>query len=342
MSHLTRGVVGRGGRSSVSGITATVFGATGFLGRYVVNRLGKMGSRVIVPFRGDEQGYRHLKLMGDLGQIVPVKYDPLDPASIRNVLSRSNLVISLVGASRNAIHSSLNDANVRLPEEIAIQAKQSGNVQRLVHVSALGASYDAESLFLRLKKKGEDAVRGSFDGATVIRPAAMYGVEDEFLNSMAAAPKILGGFTPVWTQGHHLLQPVWVGDVAQGIIHASVEDSAAGKVYEAAGLEALSRIALMKRVFNWIGRPTDKIVPIPDTVVDAAAALFSIKYLPRRYAPVTTEEIEYMRSNVVASKDALSLRDLGVAQAPIEEIAHQFLAMTYKRGGVFFDPELQK
>ena len=61
---------GTGGRSSFSGIVATVFGATGFIGRYVVNRLGRMGSQVIVPYRGDEHDYRHLRLTGDLGQVV--------------------------------------------------------------------------------------------------------------------------------------------------------------------------------------------------------------------------------------------------------------------------------
>ncbi len=60
---------GTGGRSSFSGVVATVFGATGFVGRYMVNRLGKTGSQVVVPYRGDEHDYRHLRLMGDLGQI---------------------------------------------------------------------------------------------------------------------------------------------------------------------------------------------------------------------------------------------------------------------------------
>lgn len=60
-----------GGRSSVSGHVATVFGCTGFLGRYLVDRLAQKGTQVIVPYR-DEDEKRHLKVMGDLGQIVPM------------------------------------------------------------------------------------------------------------------------------------------------------------------------------------------------------------------------------------------------------------------------------
>lgn len=53
---------GPGGRSSVSGVTATVFGCAGFLGRYVVNKLGRVGTQVIVPYRRlDEDSVRHLK-----------------------------------------------------------------------------------------------------------------------------------------------------------------------------------------------------------------------------------------------------------------------------------------
>ena len=88
----------KGGRSSVSGIKATVFGASGFLGQYVVNRLGKIGSSVVVPFRGDELWVRKMKPMGDLGQI------NLYPMSIRNVeeietaVAGSNVVINLLGS----------------------------------------------------------------------------------------------------------------------------------------------------------------------------------------------------------------------------------------------------
>lgn len=60
---------GTGGRSSVSGNTVTVFGATGMVGRILLNRLGKDGTQIIVPYRGDPHDLRPLKLCADLGQM---------------------------------------------------------------------------------------------------------------------------------------------------------------------------------------------------------------------------------------------------------------------------------
>ena len=36
---------------------------------------GRVGSQIVVPLRGDEHDYRHLRLMGDLGQITPLVGD---------------------------------------------------------------------------------------------------------------------------------------------------------------------------------------------------------------------------------------------------------------------------
>ena len=81
-SIVAKNARGTGGRSSISGIVATVFGASGYLGRYVVNELGKVGSQVVVAYRGEETAQRHLKVMGDLGQIIPLQCDVNDPNSI--------------------------------------------------------------------------------------------------------------------------------------------------------------------------------------------------------------------------------------------------------------------
>ncbi|XP_057289737.1 uncharacterized protein LOC130612442 isoform X2 [Hydractinia symbiolongicarpus] len=95
--HLAK--YGQGGRNSFNGIVATVFGATGYLGRYVVNRLARSGAQVIVAYRGVEDDFRHLRVMGEIGQINFLHFDLKDYESILKAMSHSNTVINLI--SRN-------------------------------------------------------------------------------------------------------------------------------------------------------------------------------------------------------------------------------------------------
>ncbi|GAB4830109.1 hypothetical protein Ancab_019751 [Ancistrocladus abbreviatus] len=114
---------GTGGRSSVSGLIATVFGATGFLGRYLVQQLAKMGSQVLVPFRGSEDSPRHLKLMGDLGQIVPMKYNPRDEDSIKAAMAKANVVINLIGREYETRNYSFEEVNHHMAEQLALGSR---------------------------------------------------------------------------------------------------------------------------------------------------------------------------------------------------------------------------
>ncbi|GAV63137.1 Epimerase domain-containing protein, partial [Cephalotus follicularis] len=111
---------GTGGRSSVSGIIAAVFGATGFLGRYLVQQLAKMGTQVLVPFRGCEDSTRHLKLMGDLGQVVPMKYNPTDEDSFKAVMAKANVVINLIGREFGTRNYSFEEVNHGMAQQLAM------------------------------------------------------------------------------------------------------------------------------------------------------------------------------------------------------------------------------
>jgi len=141
---------GPGGRSSFSGVVATVFGATGFLGRYVLNRLGRSGNQIIVPYRGDEMDYRSLRLMGDLGQIMFFDYYLKDVESVAKMIKHSNCVINLIGRQYETRNFSFNDAHCEGARVIAQAAREAG-VKRLIHVSALNASEESPSKFLQSK-----------------------------------------------------------------------------------------------------------------------------------------------------------------------------------------------
>ena len=89
---------GSGGRQSVSGVVATVFGATGFLGRYVVSTIGEHGGRAVCPHRCDDLDMQHLRPMGDLGNIItPTDFTIRDDELVKKMISKSNVVINLIG-----------------------------------------------------------------------------------------------------------------------------------------------------------------------------------------------------------------------------------------------------
>jgi len=143
------------GRQAVSGITATCFGATGFLGNYVVQKLARVGSDCIVPYRGDGLNTRHLKIMGDLGKVVPLPVDFADASTLKNTVARSNVVINMVGGLGQTRNYSYHDTNVKIVHRICKVADESNTVKRFIHISALGADLKSPSALLRAKAEGE-------------------------------------------------------------------------------------------------------------------------------------------------------------------------------------------
>lgn len=103
---------GTGGRSSFNGVVATVFGCSGFLGRYLCNKLGKIGTQMILPYRGDHYDVLRLKVAGDLGQVLFHPYNLMDEKSIYEAMKYSNVVINLVGRDWETKNYKFNDVHV--------------------------------------------------------------------------------------------------------------------------------------------------------------------------------------------------------------------------------------
>ncbi|XP_017862493.1 PREDICTED: NADH dehydrogenase [ubiquinone] 1 alpha subcomplex subunit 9, mitochondrial [Drosophila arizonae] len=233
---------GTGGRSSFSGIVATVFGATGFVGRYVCNKLGKSGSQMILPYRGDDSDAIRLKVCGDLGQVLFHFYHLDDPRSIREAVKHSNVVINLVGRDYETKNFRFKDVNVNGAARLASICRESG-VERFIHLSALNAEANPKphyisggSQWLKTKYEGELMVRDAFPNATIIRPADIYGSEDRFLRYYAHIWRRQFRSMPLWYKGERTVkQPVYVSDVAQAIVNAAKDPDTAGRIYQAVG-----------------------------------------------------------------------------------------------------------
>jgi len=139
----------QGGRSSLGGYTATVFGATGFLGRYIVNRLARQGCLVIVPYR-EEMAKRHLKVTGDLGRVNFFEFDLRNTQSIEESVRHSDMVFNLIGRKYPTKNFSYRDVHVEGTERIA-EAVAKYDVDRFIHVSSYNADPNSPSEFFRTK-----------------------------------------------------------------------------------------------------------------------------------------------------------------------------------------------
>lgn len=256
---------GSGGRSSVSGVTATIFGCSGFVGRYVAQSLGAMGTRLVLPYRCDDVDVQHLRVMGDLGMIVPLKdFDINNEDAVKRAVEGSDLVINLVGADAETWNYSFEDVHVKAVETLAKVSKSMG-VQRFVHFSALGASKDASSRRLRTKAMGEEVVQGEIGNiATVFKPAPISGPEDRLFQKLRFQIKKMP-FVPLVNGGKQKVQPIWIRDVALAVSNALQTYDSVGKTYHLAGPDVYSMAELADFSFKTI-RESPNTMSIPLSV----------------------------------------------------------------------------
>lgn len=209
-----------------------LIGGSGFIGSHVARRLAARGLRVTVATRRRDRA-KHLL---PLPTVEVVEADVHDEGALARLCAGQDAVVNTVGVLKggngNPYGAGFARAHVDLPGRVA-RAAWAANIPALVHVSALKASAEAPSAYLRSKAAGEAAVRSVFPAATVLRPSVVFGDGDSFLNMFAKLLK----YAPVMPLASPAarFQPVWVGNVADAIVEALLRPEAAGKTYELCG-----------------------------------------------------------------------------------------------------------
>ncbi len=305
--------------------TATVFGGSGFVGRYTVGELARRGYRVRVAVRRPDRAL-FLKPMGDVGQITPVAANIRDDASVAAAVEGADAAINLVGVLYEAGAQRFHAVHADGAGRIARAAAAAG-VDRMVHVSAIGAAPDSPAAYARSKAAGEEAVRNAFPGAAVVRPSIVFGIEDDFLNRFAWIARLAPAL-PLIGGGNTRFQPVYVGDVAAGIARIVEDHRTAGGIYELGGPEVYSFRELMETLLRLIGRRRP-LLPVPGILAMLPAGLMELSPFPPL---LTRDQVRMLACDNVAAGDVPGLKDLGLAPTPLEAVAPGYLAR-YRRGG---------
>ena len=239
-----------------------VLGGSGFVGRHLVAALVRRGACVTVPSRRRERA-KHLIL---LPTVDVVEADVLQRGVHDRLVRGQDAVINLVGI----LHGDFQRAHIEIPLA-AIAACRAAGVERLLHISALGASPDAPSEYLRSKAKGEQAILDADDRhVTVLRPSVIFGPEDRFLNQFATMAKWLPVLAVPCPDAR--FQPVYVGDVARAMAVALEDTETFGQKYDLAGPREYRLKELVELVCALTHRQR-LVVGLPDSLSYLQASL---------------------------------------------------------------------
>jgi len=295
-----------------------MFGGSGFIGRYVAQRLLAAGARVRFAERDPRRAF-YLKPLGSLGQVQFVTADVTHAESVARAVTGADAVINLTGAFDHMfeIHRA-GAANVA-------KACAAAGVESFVHISAIGADAEGKSAYARSKGEGEAAVRAAFPAATILRPSLVFGREDKFVNRFAGMMRTLP-VLPV-LRGAVKLQPVYVADVATAAAQALLDPADhAGKTYELAGPQILTMAELQRWIAEETGR-SPLFVDVPDV---AGAALARLGFLPG--APITWDQWLMLANDTVAAADSAGLAAFGIVPTPLATVAPGWLVQYRKHG----------
>ena len=296
--------------------TVAVFGGTGFLGRRVVRRLRRCGLSVRIASRHPDRGDGLFAL--DDPQLQSVEVDLHDEQSVAYALAGAYGVVNAVSLYVEHGTETFHSLHVECAQRLATQARQAG-VERLVHVSGIGADAASRSLYVRKRGEGELAVRAAFADALLMRPAVMFGPDDSFLTTIVTLLERLPIY-PMFGRGLTRLQPAYVEDVAEAITRALQRTEKHPITFECGGPRVYSYEELLKAIAHEANlKPT--LIPIPFAAWHALAWFAEMLPTP----PVTRNQVELMQIDSVASPEVPGFAELGISPLSIEEILPEIL-----------------
>ena len=297
---------------------ATVFGASGFIGRHLVRRLAAAGYAVRAAVRDADQAL-FLKPMGDVGQIVPWPADITRRDTVDAAVAGADVVVNLVGILYERGRATFDAVHAKGAGNVAEAAAAAG-VPHLVHVSALGADANSPARYARSKAAGEAAVTAAFKKATILRPSVVFGPEDDFFNRFAGMAR-LSPVLPVIGGGEGpKFQPVYVGDVADAVMAALADPKAQGQTFELGGPAVYSFRGLMKLIMAQTGRKRC-LLPVPLWLAEIQGAVLGL--LPK--PPLTLDQVQLLKSDNVVSDKAKTFKHLGLSPRAAEAVLPTYL-----------------
>ena len=301
----------------------TIFGGSGFVGRYIVRRMAKEGWRVRVAVRRPNEAI-FVKTYGNVGQIEPLLANIRDEASTRAAIIGSDAVVNCVGILNETSRQKFNTVQTEGAGRIARIAAECG-VTNFVHFSAIGADSNSESNYSKSKAEGESLVRAAFKSAIILRPSIVFGNEDQFFNRFATMAK-LSPIVPL-VGSETKFQPVYVDDLAAAAVKAITENVKPG-IYELGGPEVATFKELIVKLMGIIRRKRLIVnVPFFAALIQAYAFDIAQKLSLGLFTNsiLTRDQVRSLKSDNVVSSRGKGFKELNIEPIAMDAILEEYL-----------------
>ncbi len=309
----------------------TIYGGSGFVGRYIAQRMARRGWRVRVAVRRPNQAH-FVKPYGTVGQVEPVFCNIRDDESVRLVMQGADAVVNCVGTFDARGKNNFDAVQQEGAERIARIAAELG-AARMVHISAIGADPEGASRYAQTKGLGEIGVLQHMPNATILRPSVVFGPEDQFFNRFGAMARLAPAI-PLFGAGTKF-QPVYVDDVAEAAAKGAVGEVEGG-VYELGGPDVASFRELIQEMLGVIRRRR-LVIGFPLWLGRIAGRVFgALSFLTGGLAPspITFDQALQLADDNVVGDDVKTFADLGIVPTDMEAILPEYLWM-YRPDGQY-------
>ncbi|NVK33889.1 MAG: complex I NDUFA9 subunit family protein [Rhodobacteraceae bacterium] len=307
--------------NALNGKLVTIFGASGFLGRHIVQDLARRGYRIRAAVRRPDLA-THLQPLGAPGQIMPIQANLRHPWSVERAVEGADAVVNAVGILAPSGKQTFDHIQADGPRLIAEAALKNG-LKGIVHLSAIGADSASKSAYARTKAAGEAGVLDTLPDSIILRPSIVFGPEDDFFNQFAGMSTI-APILPLIGCGVTKFQPVYVQDVAKAVGAAVEGDLKAGATYELGGPDVATFKECLELMLKVTGRK-NALLPIPFGLSKLMGHVMGA--LPG--APLTADQVELLKSDNVVSKAAkdagLTLDGIGIKPASMAAVLPTYL-----------------
>ena len=305
-----------------------IFGGSGQIGRHLIRKLTKNNIRVTVVTRNIHQKSYIIKTQGNAGYIDIVEANIYDEKKIRDLFSKADICINLIGILfEKKKGSTFYNIHNLFPSLLAKLAKEF-KLKNFIHLSALGVNDANDSDYAKSKYEGEKNILNNFPLSTILRPSIVYSVDDNFTTNFMTLLSRLP-FFPIYYSGKTKFTPIHCSDLADVIYHVII-NNINSKIVECVGPEVITFKEVLERLLIQIDKKRF-LIPFPLPLAFFSAKIFQL--LPN---PLLTEDqLRLLKYDNILSTKYKSNYDIGVpSKRYFDEEVNKYSYM-WREGGQF-------